>query len=94
MNALTGVLCRYIYHQITIVCDVEKMFHHFHVSLEDRDFLRFLWWDNGNTKKEYCMHVHVFGAASSLDCANYGMKYISHKYEKDHPLAARYIRKN
>ncbi len=51
-NALTGVLCRFREHKIAIACDVEKMFHRFHVSPDDRDFLRFLWWENGNTEKE------------------------------------------
>ncbi|XP_052430381.1 uncharacterized protein LOC127971416 [Carassius gibelio] len=96
-NTLTGVLCRFREHQIAIVCDVEKMFHRFHVNLDDRDFLRFLWWEEGNTEKEpkeYCMRVHIFGAASSPGCANYGMKYLASKYEKDYPLAASFIRKN
>ncbi|KAI2646032.1 Retrotransposon-derived protein PEG10 [Labeo rohita] len=94
MNALTGVLCRFREHQIAIVCDVEKMFHRFHVSAEDCDFLRFLWWENGNTEKEpkeYRMRVHIFGAAS---CANYNMRYLAHKYEKDYPLAASFNHKN
>lgn len=42
-NALTGVLCRFHIRSIAIFCDVEKMFHRFHVSPEDRDYLRFLW---------------------------------------------------
>ncbi|XP_053472403.1 uncharacterized protein LOC128602541 [Ictalurus furcatus] len=73
------------------------MFHRFHVTPEDRDFLRFLWWENGNTArepKEYRMRVHIFGAASSPGCANYGMKYLTSKYENDYPLAAVFIRKN
>ncbi len=96
-NALTGVLCRFREHKIAIACDVEKMFHRFHVSPDDRDFLRFLWWENGNTEKEpkeYRMRVHIFGAASSPGCANYGMKYLASKYEKDYPLAASFIRKH
>lgn len=96
-NAMTGVLCRFREHQIAIICDVEKMFHRFHVSQEDRDFLRFLWWENGNTAmepKEYCMRVHIFGAASSPGCANYGMKYLAREHEKDYPLAASFIRRN
>nr|XP_043899053.1 uncharacterized protein LOC122780247 [Solea senegalensis] len=96
-NTLTGVLCRFRQHKIAINCDVEKMFHRFHVSPEDRDFMRFLWWDNGNTEsepKEYHMRVHIFGAASSPGCANYGMKHLASKYEKSHTLAASFIRKN
>lgn len=71
------------------------MFHRFHVSPEDRDFMRFLWWDNGKTEsepKEYHMRVHIFGAASSPGCANYGMKHLASKYEKNYPLAASFIR--
>ncbi|XP_057197195.1 uncharacterized protein LOC130558657 [Triplophysa rosa] len=96
-NALIGVLCRFCERHIAITCDVEKMFHRFHVTLEDRDFLRFLWWENGNIEKEpkeYRMRVHIFGAASSPGCANYGMKYLDCKYEKDYPLAASFNRKN
>lgn len=97
INALAGVLCRFREHQIAIMCDVEKMFHRFHVNPEDRDFLRFLWWKDGNTDtepKEYRMRVHIFGAASSPGCANYGMKYLAREQKKDYPLAARFIHKN
>ncbi len=40
------------------------------------------------------MRVHIFGAASSPVYANYGMKYLASKYEKDYPLAASFIRKH
>lgn len=87
-NGLTGVLCRFCKHSIALICDVEKMFHRFHVSPEDRDYLRFLWWEGGDTKakpKEYRMRVHLFGAASSPGCADYGMKYLASQKEKDYP---------
>lgn len=78
------------------MCNVEKVFHRFHVNPEDRDFLRFLWWKDRNTDtepKEYRMRVHIFGAASSPGCANYGIKYLAREQEKDYPLAARFIHK-
>lgn len=84
--ALTGLLCRFRECYVAITCDVEKMFHRFHVTFEDRDFLRFLWWKNWNIErepKEYRVQVHVLWAASSPGCANYGMKYLACKYEKD-----------
>ncbi|KAI4885774.1 hypothetical protein NFI96_026651, partial [Prochilodus magdalenae] len=37
---------------ITLMCDVEKMFHQFHVHETDRDSLRFLWWSNGDLGTE------------------------------------------
>ena len=47
-NNLVGVLMRFREGQIGILGDVEKMFYQVRVPLEDRDFLRFLWFPNGN----------------------------------------------
>ncbi|KAJ8369824.1 hypothetical protein SKAU_G00098520 [Synaphobranchus kaupii] len=96
-NGLTGVLCRFRKHPIAIMCDVEKMFHRFHVDQEDRDYLRFMWWENGELNsepKEYRMKVHLFGAASSPGCANYGMKYLASQHDKEYPLAANFIKES
>ncbi|XP_045574418.1 uncharacterized protein isoform X2 [Salmo salar] len=62
------------------MCDVERMFHQFHVKAEDQDHLRFLWWENGDLESQpsvYRMKVHLFGAASSPGCANYGLKHLA-----------------
>lgn len=96
-NGLIGVLCRFRKHPIAVMCDVENMFHRFHVSKEDRDYLRFLWWESGDTEsepREYRMKVHLFGASSSPGCANYGMKHIASQNEKRYPEAASFIRKH
>ncbi|KAJ8338703.1 hypothetical protein SKAU_G00354890 [Synaphobranchus kaupii] len=96
-NGLTGVLCRFRKHPIAIMCDVEKMFHRFHVDQEDRDYLRFMWWENGELNsepKEYHMKVHLFGAASSPGCANYGMKHLASQHDKEYPLAANFIKES
>ncbi|KAK9513134.1 hypothetical protein VZT92_026696 [Zoarces viviparus] len=96
-NGMTGVLCRFRKHPIAVMCDVEKMFHRFHVSKEDRDYLRFLWWENGDTNlepREYRMKVHLFGASSSPGCANYGMKHLASQNEQEFPSAANFIRKH
>lgn len=95
-NALTGVLCRFRQHPVAIMCDVEKMFHQFVVHEADRDFLRFLWWEDGNLyaePKEYRMKVHLFGAASSLGCANYGLKYLA-KSQEELQAAASFLVQN
>ena len=57
--------------------DVQSMFHQVRVPVEDRDFLRFLWWPGGNLAKgleEYRMTVHLFGAVSSPSCVNFAMR--------------------
>ncbi|KAL6473875.1 hypothetical protein MHYP_G00174360 [Metynnis hypsauchen] len=66
--------------KIRVVFDCSARFH---VSKEDRDHLRFLWWENGDTNSEpteYRMKVHLFGASSSP--------------EKMCPSAASFIRKH
>lgn len=62
------------------MCYIERVFHQFRVKAEDQDYLRFLWWKKGDLESEplvYRMKVHLFGAASSLGCANYGLKHIT-----------------
>ena len=69
------------------MCDIEAMFHQFHVIPEHQDFLRFLWWEDGNYESkpvEFRMTVHLFGAGSSPGCANYGLKQTATDYEKDY----------
>lgn len=76
-NGLTGILCRFRKEQVAIMMDIKSMFHQFIVKEQDRDLLRFLWWEDGDTSKplqEYRMKVHLFGATSSPGCANFGLK--------------------
>ncbi len=77
MNTLLGVLLRFRQDTVAVMADIEGMFHQVKVSEEDKDFLRFLWWPDGNTNdllSEYRMTVHLFGAVSSPSCANFALK--------------------
>jgi len=68
MNALIGVLSRFGKEETAVTCDIEQMFHSFHVNPEHRDFLRFLWFKDNNLNGQICeyrMKVHLFGAVSS-----------------------------
>ncbi|XP_041471855.1 uncharacterized protein LOC121421260 [Lytechinus variegatus] len=79
-NALAGVLCRFRKEKVAFMCDIKEMFHQFHVNKEYRDYLRFLWWPDGDYRREptdFRMNVHLFGAASSPGCANFGLKQIA-----------------
>lgn len=61
INSLLGVLCRFRKEAVAIICDIEKMFHQFYVSPELRNYLRFLWWEDGDLEaepQEYQMAVH------------------------------------
>ncbi|KAK7884837.1 hypothetical protein WMY93_027960 [Mugilogobius chulae] len=64
------------------------MYHQVRVPEEDRDFLRFLWWPNGDTSQEpvpYRMTVHLFGAISSPSCAAYALKRTAQENESEFP---------
>lgn len=80
------------------MCDIEGMFHQVRVAEQDRDLLRFLWWEDGDTSKEpteFRMTVHLFGATSSPGCANFALKMAANDNESDlGPEAANFIRKD
>ena len=76
-NNLVGVLTRFRQEPVALMADVESMFHQVHVSPDDCDALRFLWWPNNDLNsdpEEYQMMVHLFGATSSPSCANFGLR--------------------
>ena len=86
MNKLVGVLTRFRQEEIAITCDVEQMFHNFMVSEEHRDYLRFLWFQDGDMNKPivtYRMNVHLFGAVSSPGCANFGLRKTAQEGERE-----------
>ena len=96
-NNLVGVLCRFRKEAVALMCDIEGMFHQVRVAEQDRDLLRFLWWEDGDTSKEpteFRMTVHLFGATSSPGCANFALKMAANDNESDlGPEAANFIRK-
>ncbi|XP_054763530.2 uncharacterized protein LOC129270153 [Lytechinus pictus] len=76
-NRLFGVLTRFRQDRVALMADIEGMFSQIRVPKDDRDLMRFLWWDQGDIQKplsELRMKVHVFGAVSSPSCANYALK--------------------
>ena len=79
-NSLFGVLLRFRQEAVAIMTDVQAMFHQVQVSQKHVDFLRFLWWHNGNVMQplvDFRMKVHIFGATSSPSCANYALKRVA-----------------
>ncbi|KAK3744063.1 hypothetical protein QZH41_020593 [Actinostola sp. cb2023] len=62
---------------VVFMCDIKGMFDQVKVTMEHRNFLRFLWWKDGNPNNpivEYRVTVHLFGAASSSACSNFALK--------------------
>ncbi|KAK3745254.1 hypothetical protein QZH41_010888, partial [Actinostola sp. cb2023] len=96
-NSLVGVLHRFRQEPVAFTCDIEGMFHQVKVNEEDRDLLRFLWWENGDTTQEpqeYRMTVHLFGATSSPGCANFALKQTANDYESEFGTATADLLRN
>ena len=47
-NKLVGVLTQFRQEKVAFIADIEQMFYQVKVRKEDQDFLRFLWWPNGD----------------------------------------------
>lgn len=76
-NTLLGVLLRFRQEPVAVMGDIEGMFHQVKIPADDVDFLRFLWWPDGDTDQplaEYRMTVHLFRAVSSPSCATFALK--------------------
>lgn len=76
-SSLLGVLTRFRQEPVAFMDDIQGMFHQVKVKEEDKDFLRFLWWPDGDIAKEpeeYRMTVHLFGAVSSPSCASFALQ--------------------
>ena len=58
----------------------------FVTMMRHRDFLQFLWRDGEDYEArptEYRMSVHLFGAISSPECANFGLKQAANDGEAE-----------
>ncbi|KAG7470265.1 hypothetical protein JOB18_005832 [Solea senegalensis] len=76
-NTLIGVLLRFRKEPIAFTVDIQQMFHCFLVRPEDRNFLRFLWFQDNDPDKEiveFRMNVHVFGNSPSPAVAIYCLR--------------------
>lgn len=76
-NNLVGVLIRFRLERYAVTADIEKMFYMVSLPKADRNFLRFLWFDEQNPlgdPVQYRMTVHLFGAKSSPAVANFALK--------------------
>ena len=76
LSSLIGVLTRFRKEDVALMCDLEQMFHSFHVTPSHRDFLRFLWFENNDldgATSEFRMNVHLFEEVSSPAVANYSL---------------------
>ena len=98
MNSFFGFLICFRRENVAIMCDIKQMLHSFHVNPQQRDFLRFLWYEGNTPEKSiigYQTNVHLFGNGPSPAVASYGLKKTaSDGEEKFGDAAARFVHRN
>ena len=89
LRHLVGIIFRLREHHIAITADIESMFSQVAVPKEKCRVLCFLWRDKPDDFVgifEY--NRQVFGAKSSLTCANYGFQQGGRDNKREFPVAA------
>ena len=93
MNSLLGILLRFRREPIAFTCDIQQMSHNFLVTLQHRDYLRFLWTkDYPKATQEYCMKVHLFRATSSPGVATFGLQKVAEDYHNISTETTRFLK--
>ena len=71
-NKLISVLLRFRQFRYAIMADIEAMYLQVRIPVEDRNALRFLWYDNGSVV-EYRMSSHLFGGVWCSASSTYSL---------------------
>ena len=73
-NKLLNVLVRFRQHEIAVQGDIEAMYYQVKVPVEERNFLRFLWYDVSGNIVQYRMTGHVFGGIWCSSSSTYALR--------------------
>ncbi|CAG7825459.1 unnamed protein product [Allacma fusca] len=66
LELIPNIIVGFRFHQIGLISDIEKAFLQISVKKEERDFLRFLWWEKETKEIKKYRHCRViFGVSSS-----------------------------
>lgn len=97
-NKLLGVLIRFRGGEIGFSCDIEAMYYNFHLTEQDRNFVRFFWFKDNNASKEiveYRGMVHLFGNRPSPAVAHFGLRYaVSRSKVSDTAISRTFLERN
>ncbi|KAK6172333.1 hypothetical protein SNE40_016014 [Patella caerulea] len=88
LTNLTGALCRMRKGRIALTCDISSMFMMVKIPYKQRDYVRILWWKDGDSSKpptHYHICYHLFGAVSSPSCSIRALQQTAYDNEKDFP---------
>ena len=73
-NKLFDVLLRFRRHKFVIMGDIESMYYQVRVPESDKNFLRFLWYDEKGDVATFRMNCHVFGGVWCASASAFALK--------------------
>ncbi len=79
-SKLLGVLLKFRQEPVALNADIESMFYQVRVPSDERDVLRFLWWEDNDPDKppkHYRMTAHLFGGVWSPSAANFALQRVA-----------------
>ena len=95
LQSLIGIIFRFREHQIALPAHIEAMFLQVAVPNEDSRCLRFLWREDPEQRIEVNGYTrHVFGAKSSLTCANYALHQVAKDNTVNNESVVRTLQRN
>ncbi|CAG7820622.1 unnamed protein product, partial [Allacma fusca] len=59
LELIPNIIAGFRFHRIGLISDIEKAFLQISVKKEERDFLRFLWWEKGTKEIKKYRHCRV-----------------------------------
>ncbi|XP_065664737.1 uncharacterized protein LOC136086369 [Hydra vulgaris] len=87
LSKIFDILLKFRFNAIGIIADIKQAFLNIEISYEDRDYLRFLWYERISDKEDklivYRFLRIVYGLTSSPFLLNATLKYHLNKYLKD-----------
>ena len=73
-NKLSHVILRFREHPYAFTADVEAMYSQVKVPINDRDSLRFIWYNMNGGIQHYRMTSHLFGGVWCASAATYALR--------------------
>ena len=93
-NQLRSVLLRFREKPIGFGADIKSMFNNFMVPTDQRNLLRFYWYQDNNPDSQivpYRANSHIFGCTSSPAVANFGLKFCASQLPEQSTATRTYI---
>ena len=94
LKSLNTIIHRYRANKYAFVADIEKTFMRIKIIDEDRNYVRFLWFEDGDPDKPIKVYRYTsvfFGGTSSPFILNSTILHHLSKYEKDQDPVVQFV---